>query len=369
MARILLVDDDEAILGVLARALRGHDHDCVCVVSGEDALERYDDGCADMAIVDICLPGIDGVEVTRQLKERAGAEFLPVLMLTGTAEISDRLRAFKQGGCDDFLAKPVNLLELEARVASLLARREAHRELAEANQRLVEAQKKKKDLAALVVHDLRNPLSAIQGNLELVLEDFEDGGDFVGEALSDCHKLAQRALFMVAGLLDVEELSEGLLKAHWQPVEVEPLLSQVTPHHEATVRMREISVAVRVRDRPEARLDPDLVGRMVENLLDNAVRYAPRGGNVVIEAELADDALVIRVGNDGPPVPDAERERIFGRYYRLEARRAGARANRGLGLYFCKLVAEAHGGTIDVIQTDELPACFVVRIPQPRGSG
>jgi two-component system CheB/CheR fusion protein len=63
-------------------------------------------------------------------------------------------------------------------------------------------------------------------------------------------------------------------------------------------------------------------------------------------------------------VPAPERERIFGRYYRLEARRAGARANRGLGLYFCKLAVEAHGGTIAVEETDELPTCFVLRIPQ-----
>jgi signal transduction histidine kinase len=81
-------------------------------------------------------------------------------------------------------------------------------------------------------------------------------------------------------------------------------------------------------------------------------------------AEREGSDLVIRVGNNGPPVPEAERPRIFGRYYRLEARREGARANRGLGLYFCKLVADAHRGTIEVESRPELPACFVLRVPQ-----
>jgi signal transduction histidine kinase len=72
----------------------------------------------------------------------------------------------------------------------------------------------------------------------------------------------------------------------------------------------------------------------------------------------------IAVGNDGPPVPEAEREKIFGRYFQVEARRAAARANRGLGLYFCKLAAEAHGGTIHVEERGELGAVFVVRIPE-----
>jgi signal transduction histidine kinase len=73
--------------------------------------------------------------------------------------------------------------------------------------------------------------------------------------------------------------------------------------------------------------------------------------------------MLIRVGNDGPPVPVEQRAAIFDRYHRLEARRAGARANRGLGLYFCKLATEAHGGTILVEEIADLPACFTVRLP------
>ena len=74
--------------------------------------------------------------------------------------------------------------------------------------------------------------------------------------------------------------------------------------------------------------------------------------------------LEIAIGNNGPPVPEAERERIFGRYFQVEARRAAARANRGLGLYFCKLAAEAHRGTIHVEQREQLGAVFVIRLPE-----
>jgi signal transduction histidine kinase len=361
--KILLVDDDPDVLKLLSASLGKHGYDLAEAGNGEDALEAFDD-TVELAIVDVRLPGMDGVELTSKLKQRAGAEqFLPVLVVTGTDEVAERLRAF-ESGCDDFLSKPVNLTELQARVKSLLARRREHVQLVRANERLRELQRKKQDLAALVVHDLRNPLSAIQGNLELLIEDLEDSSEFVREALGDCHKLAGRALFLVAGLLDVEELNEGLLHAQLQDAAVGKVVDQSTPHHEATIRMRELSLDFRVPDDLRARVDPDLVGRLVENLLDNAVRYAPRGGKVVVAASREGDDLVIRVGNNGPAVPAPERERIFGRYYRLEARRAGARANRGLGLYFCKLAVEAHGGTIAVEETDELPTCFVLRIPQ-----
>jgi len=363
-AKILLVDDDRQILDILSASLGAQGHICETVGTGEAAVERFDPQAHDLAIVDVGLPGIDGVEVTRRIKDKAGADnFIPVIIVTASDAVTERLRAF-QGGCDDFLSKPVNLTELEARVTSLLTRRRQHAELVRANERLRELQRKKQDLAALVVHDLRNPLSAIQGNLELLLEDLADADEFVREALGDCHKLTGRALFLVAGLLDVEELSEGLLHAEIQDVDVLDVVNQATPHHEATIRMRGLQLEFRVPAGTRARLDPDLVGRLVENLLDNAVRYAPRNGHVVVIAERTDDALVIRVGNDGPAVPQEERERIFGRYYRLEARRAGARANRGLGLYFCRLAAESHGGTIDVAETEELPACFVLTLPQ-----
>jgi signal transduction histidine kinase len=361
---ILVVDDDPAILGLLEASLKKSGYECALATNAEEALALFGQGRIDLAIIDVQLPGPDGVEVTRVIKSQVGAtEFLPVVVITGGEEVEERLRAFR-GGCDDFLSKPINLYELQARVRSLLARRAQHAELMLANERLREAQRKKQDLAALVVHDLRNPLSAVQGNIELLMEELEDASGFVREALSDCHKLASRALFLVAGLLDVEELGEGLLHAEPQEIEILKVVKQATPHHQATVRMRELTLAFDVPEGLSGRLDPDLVGRLVENLLDNAVRYAPRGGRVVLSAVRTDAMLTIRVGNNGPAVPAIERERIFGRYYRLEARRAGARANRGLGLYFCKLAAEAHLGSIEVEETPELPACFVLRLPQ-----
>jgi signal transduction histidine kinase len=102
---------------------------------------------------------------------------------------------------------------------------------------------------------------------------------------------------------------------------------------------------------------------VVENLLDNAVRYAPRRGEVRFRARAQGDALIMEVGNSGPEIPESEKARIFERYYRLEGRRQGARTNRGLGLYFCRLAAEAHAGTIEVTSTEGLPACFVLTLP------
>ena len=89
----------------------------------------------------------------------------------------------------------------------------------------------------------------------------------------------------------------------------------------------------------------------------------PRGGRCAISVKRDGEGVEIAIGNSGPPVPAAERDAIFGRYFQIERRRASARANRGLGLYFCKLAIEAHGGTIHVEERGDLGAVFVVRLP------
>ncbi len=360
---ILVVDDDSKIRHLLAQGLYAAGYDVHAFASGEEALTHAADVSFDAALVDLKLPGIDGIETLRRLKERAGPVFFPAILITGEEDTDERVRGFK-AGCDEYLSKPVRLYELRARLETLLARRSQHLQLLRANEQLRDLQERKKVLAALVVHDLRNPLSALQGNIELLAEELTGATGDVREMIDDCLTLSGKALSMVASILDVEELEEGLLSASPTEVRLHELAAAVTRHHAATVRARELTLDNRIPPDLVARLDVDLVGRMVENLLDNSVRYASRRGRVVLAAEQVGGQLEIRVGNDGPAVPDAERDKIFGRYYRIEARRSGARANRGLGLYFCKLVAEAHGGRISVQELADLPTCFVVRIPQ-----
>jgi len=317
----------------------------------------------DLVLAPAAVTGVaeDGVWLTRQLKDSVGEfEFLPVILL-GDGESTTR--AF-EAGCDELLPTTVSFFELDARVRSLLSHRWHYAALAEANRRLREVQDKKKALAALVVHDLRNPLSALQGNLDLLYDDLAADTAVAG-TLADSQELCRKALSMVAGILDVEELEAGLLAPEPTPVVVPEFLRRVSRHHRVPIEVRRLELVFDVEDQLEVEVDTELMARVVENLLDNAVRYAPVGGRVVVQASREGGMATLRVGNNGPPVPSADRQKIFERFFRIEARRAGARANRGLGLYFCRLVAQSHGGTIEVESLPELPACFTVRIPQP----
>lgn len=230
-----------------------------------------------------------------------------------------------------------------------------------------ELRAKKRVLAALVVHDLRSPLSAIQGYLQLLREELIEDPAVSPSALNyvdDATTLIDKALGLVSTILDVDELEDGILKAHLSPVRIIELIDRAKAGNKAQFDVRGLSIETDVDPDMVVRLDRDLFGRVIENLIDNGARYAPRGGRCSIAVRRDEHGVELAIGNSGPPVPESERERIFGRYFQVEARRAAARANRGLGLYFCKLAAEAHGGTIHVEQRGDLGAVFVVRIPE-----
>ncbi|MEO8840898.1 MAG: HAMP domain-containing sensor histidine kinase [Kofleriaceae bacterium] len=227
-----------------------------------------------------------------------------------------------------------------------------------------ELREKKRVLAALVVHDLRSPLAAAVGYIGLLREELGEITVVQRQYLDDVELLLGKAIGLVSTILDVDELEDGMLHAELAPVRLVELIERARAGNRAHFEVRQLRCDVDVDDDLVVALDRDLFGRVIENMLDNATRYAPRGGRCGISAKRLDGFVEIAIGNSGPPVPQAEREQIFGRYFQVERRRASARANRGLGLYFCKLAVEAHGGTIHVEERGDLGAVFVARLPE-----
>lgn len=221
-------------------------------------------------------------------------------------------------------------------------------------------------VVADMVHDLRNPLSALAGNLALLREELAGLTlSRVGQqSLDDATALAERSLAMVTTIADVDALEAGTVTARPQPTVLAGVVTSALITVNADIAARALRVVVDIDPDLVVEVDGRLVGRLLQNLLDNATRQAPRGGRVEIAAAReADGALVLTVGNDGPPLSAAEREALFAPDFRLSERRASARRGRGLGMYFCRLVALAHDGQLTVEERPGLPVTFVLRVP------
>ncbi|MCE9573213.1 MAG: HAMP domain-containing histidine kinase, partial [Deltaproteobacteria bacterium] len=171
----------------------------------------------------------------------------------------------------------------------------------------------------------------------------------------------ERLLAMTLDLLDIGCAEDGSLALVREPVDVTGLIDDAVAVCRPVARHREVNLRADAAPGLVAVLDARLVRRVLGNLLDNAVRYVPAGGGIEVGARRDGDHLVLRVANDGPTIPPDARVSLFDKYARAGASASGS--NRGLGLYLCRLVAEAHGGAIALADRAGGGVAFEVRIP------
>jgi photoactive yellow protein len=224
----------------------------------------------------------------------------------------------------------------------------------------------KETLQDLLIHDLKNPLSAILANLGFLnrVGGIRDNADAV-EAISDSVQSARRLQAMLLNLLDISRLETGSLPLARADVDLDALLAAVVEENAALARMHDAALALGPACGLRASVDPAVLRRALGNLIENAVRHAP---HVTVAARRDRDALVLEVVDDGPGVPAAMREAIFEKYTQVgSARPATASYNRGLGLTFVRLAAHAHGGDAAVDCPAGSGSAF--RITLPAGSG
>lgn len=205
----------------------------------------------------------------------------------------------------------------------------------------------KETLASLLVHDFKNPLSVVLSNLEFVRADPRISGDLV-EPIDDAQTAARRLRGMVVSLLDVTRLESGEVPLERVRQDVRDLVRAAADESQALGRLRDVKIVTELPPRPaESDVDSDLLRRALDNLIENAVRYSPRGGLVSVRLRQAPQ-LELEVADQGPGVPAALRSQIFDKYVQVKTNQPAGQHNRGLGLTFVRLVARALGGDAEL---------------------
>jgi signal transduction histidine kinase len=358
--RILLVEDDPNARELFGIYLGEYGYHITEAVDGEQALALAQSDPPDLVITDIMLPRMNGFEVARQVKQMYADQFLPVIIATALRDQSSKLLGYRVGA-DDFLSHPIDRIELGVRVAGLLSLRARHRGLARRNVELAELQRFRDEMSSTVVHDLKNPLAVILANITWSMSELERAEpDELRLALDESLQAGRRMLRLLGNLVDVSKSEANRLQLRREPTSLATLLQSVATQRRVLAQSREIHLEVRTPEDVEATIDVDMITRALENIVDNALRYTPTGGRIVLGLERLDDQIDIVIGNTGPAIPEGARHTIFEKYG--QAGHAG-RMNLGLGLYFCRLTAEAHGGALELGGTAELPTQFRLRLP------
>jgi signal transduction histidine kinase len=354
--RMILIDDDEVERSAVRRALE-QDTDVYEVeeyVSGEAGLERMlavlDGNLVDCVLLDDSLPGVSGLEVLDRLRE-AGVE-LPVIMLTSTGDegiVSELLRR----GAYDYLPKArldAEILGSKIRGAWRLfgARRRTRKAEEEREESVVELRRivvARDKVLKVMSHDLRGPLN----NIELAMGILEVGAPEQQRtlAISSVRRAVARADRLINDLLDVAQLSGGVLEMVKSKVDpgsvVKTAVSEVGPARE----QRQVEIEVEIEaDLQPIHADRGRIHQVLANLLRNAIQCGPRGGLVRVEARGREGCVEFSVKDQGPGLDEEAQAKVFDRFWCAEERKTSA--GSGLGLAIAKGLVANHGGTIGV---------------------
>ena len=353
-ATVLVVDDDPDLRRLMRRTLERW-HDVLEADGVAEALALVSQRHVDLVLLDVMMPGTDGLAGCRAIKA-ASKDYLPVLLVTALGAQDDR-NAGLEAGADDFLTKPVDRRELVLRVATFLRLRRQELVIARQLRELQELSALKDDLVSLLVHDLRNPLAAALSSLHFLAR------AATGEAGEDA-RLALDGAQKVNQLLDevvlVRMLEEGSRAPAPETVSIAALVAEAVAPLRAMAAERKVTIDLNAAREVSVALDRQLVRRAVENLVTNAVRYTRQ--RVQVDVLPLEDGVEVRVTDQGLGVPDDVKPVLFEKYGAVGARLAKARRGVGVGLYLVRLVAAAHGGEVAVEDREGGGTVFRLRL-------
>ena len=358
--KILIADDKEDVRRALELVLRRSGFETISVPNGRTALEVAKETDLDLAVIDVFMPDMSGIEVCKRLKEEED-HFLPVILITGMDSTDTKVSGFDVGA-DDYVVKPFDNRELIARVKALCRLKTLHdevRQLASIREQIVYT----------TSHDFRTPLVGIRGALQNLLS------GLVGELTKEQREYLELVDEAAARLGDLtDEMNRAARRTRvdqsitLESVDLAAAAERAAAGFKPAIMKRGIKFEIDVAaDCPPARADREKVTQVIANLLDNAIKHSPEGGLIRVEVKRSTEkgrvGAQVSVIDQGPGIARSDFERIFFRFEQVGAPEQTTSQGTGLGLAICKEIVDAHGGRIWVESEKGSGARFHVVLP------
>ncbi|HDR9184711.1 MULTISPECIES: hybrid sensor histidine kinase/response regulator [Burkholderia] len=358
---VLVVDDTAANLGLVVDTLEAEGMRVAVARDGHEALRRAELVKPDLILLDVMMPGLDGFQTCRALKDNPVTRDIPVIFMTSLTQTEDKLTGFRVGAMD-FVTKPLQMEEVAVRVQTHLKLHALQRLQQEQNARLEEEVKTRiqaqdalievlngvRNVSNAIAHDLRTPLTELRSRLEVLLLGLRKKGDedTLGQlevAMTD----VDRVIGIFNALLRLAEIDAGVRRSGFVKSDVVTILSDAVEFYQPVAELRGISLTLLLCSETEvlAEVDPLLLAQAIGNLIDNALKYAQDNGEVEVSLCERGDRIEVTVSDDGPGIPFAERSKVTERFYRGD--RSRGTPGVGLGLALVKAVATLHHGFLE----------------------
>jgi signal transduction histidine kinase len=346
--RILIVDDNPVNVSLLEDILSDEYQHIATAGSGEEALEVAETFHPTLILLDIMMPGIDGYETCRRIRETQELRTTKVIMLSAKALLAERLHGYEVGA-DDYITKPFDEDELLAKVRVYLRLKS-----------LEEVDLLKSDLLGLLSHETRTPLNGIIPPLELLVAGEVDDPEEQQMLLEMALHSAKRLLTLFDRVMTLSSMKAGTWDFRRTPVAFEEIVREAVAMVTADSASPAVRVHVEVVNEVTTYMDAQQMRETIGSLVENAVRFSPPEGCVEVKVWRDEAWICVTVTDQGPGIEPRILPHLFDGF--AEADMLHHATGQGLSLAIAQQVVRAHGGTIDVMSTEGCTA-FTVRLP------
>ncbi len=347
-ATILIVDDNADSVTAISELLVREKYVILSASNGVEGLAVAAEHHLDLILLDVHMPVMDGFETIKNLRMMKKVKYTPIVFLTGYGTTPTAIESgFELGGAE-YWTKPIVPAELIVRVRAILRIAETERTMRKLQQAFY----------SMVVHDLRNPIGAILGSSEFLMEDAASFTKDQAELVEGINTASVQLLRIVTDLLDLSNLESGEYAITHSDVLLAGMVADVVGSMGTMRGQKNINVSVDIDKTLEVSIDREYFREILENVLDNALRFTPANGAVTFTARHSPQAFnggkgetIIEVSDTGCGIAEELIPTLFEKSRITNPRFRKANTRTGLGLVICREIIEAHGGTIAVAST------------------
>lgn len=360
---VLVVDDDADQIALLSEALAARGHQVRSAEHGEEALDICARQPPDVVLLDVMMPGMDGIETCRRLKGDPATAHIPVLLVTSLSERADRLRGI-QAGANDFITKPLDIEALHLSVRNAVQGKRLYDRLREDNQRLLRIQSLRDNLTHLVVHDMKAPLEGIDRAIRRLRETGATTPAEV-EAVGTLEGAAAVLQTLGQSLLDFNRMELHALHLHRASCDVAQLARE-TADLVRPLACATCTLDVKLPQTPvRADADHDVLCRVLLNLLWNAITHAPPASTVEMTVAQEEGSVTVSVTDRGPTLVAKAQGMVFDIFHQSSLYTIGQGRSAGPNIAYCRLAVAAHDGRIGVESSPAGGTRFWFSLPSP----
>lgn len=360
--RILVVDDSPDNVFLIQAILEEEGYKISAASDGPTALAKVEESAPDLVLLDVMMPGMDGFEVTKRLRNNTSLPFIPILLITAYDHLS--VAKGLDIGADDFIRKPVEVDELLARVRSLLRLKHSIDERDH-------IARQREDFVSRLTHDLRTPLIAADRMLDLMQQGaLGELSSTMKEALATMSRSNKNLLAMANTLLEVYRYEAGRKNLNFSAVDLKELLEEVVKELSTLAADKKLSLNLEVETAAKnaAKTNTVVQGdrlelhRVFTNLIGNAIKFTDKGS---IHVRLTNTNLnglslvAVEVEDTGPGISPEEQASLFERFRQGKHKHSGS----GLGLHLSRRIVETHHGAVSVKSALAKGSKFTVSLP------